>query len=72
VVLDPEARWVVDPDELVTAAGWSPYAGRELRGRVRRVLARGETVFHDGVLTAGAGRGAFVRPASTAVAVAHV
>ena len=72
VVLDPEARWVVDPDELVTAVGWSPYAGRELRGRVRRVLARGETVFHDGELTAGPGRGAFVRPASTAVAVAHV
>jgi allantoinase len=72
VVLDPEACWVVDPDELVTAAGWSPYAGRELRGRVRRVLARGETVFHDGELTAGPGRGAFVRPASTAAAVAQV
>jgi dihydroorotase-like cyclic amidohydrolase len=63
---------VVDPDKLVTAAGWSPYAGRELRGRVCRVLARGETVFHDGEITAGPGRGAFVRSASTAAAVAHV
>ena len=35
VVLDPEATWVVDPTELVTPAGWSPYSGRQLRGRVR-------------------------------------
>src|SRR5918992_1050168 len=27
VVLDPLEEWVVDPGELVTAAGWSPYSG---------------------------------------------
>ena len=65
VLLDPDERWVVDPETLVTAAGWSPYAGRELRGRVRTVLARGETVFRDGRVTAAPGRGAFV-PSATA------
>ena len=65
VVLDPGERWVVEPELLVTPAGWSPYAGRELRGRVRQVLARGETVYRDGELTAVPGRGAFV-PSATA------
>lgn len=60
VVLDPEATWVVDPAALVTPAGWSPYAGRRLRGRVQRVFARGEEVF-DGESVLGApGRGAHV------------
>ncbi len=66
VLLDPDERWVVDPDTLVTAAGWSPYAGRELRGRVRTVLARGETVFRDGRVVAAPGRGAFVPSATGA------
>jgi allantoinase len=62
VVLDPDATWVVDPTGLVTPAGWSPYSGRQLRGRVQRVIARGEEVF-DGERVLGApGRGALVRP----------
>jgi allantoinase len=60
VVLDPDERWTVDPARLVTSAGWSPYAGRELRGRVTHVVARGEQVFDDGEVVARPGRGAFV------------
>jgi allantoinase len=63
VVFDPEASWVVDPAALVTPAGWSPYSGRPLRGRVERVIARGEEVF-DGERVRGApGRGTHVAPA---------
>jgi allantoinase len=60
VVIDPDEQWVVDPARLIGAAGWSPYAGRALRGRVRRVLARGEEVFADGVVLGDPGRGSFV------------
>jgi dihydroorotase-like cyclic amidohydrolase len=63
VILDPAEAWVVDPGTLVTPAGWSPYAGRALRGRVRQVLARGEEVFADGMVTSRPGRGALVTPA---------
>jgi allantoinase len=70
VVLDPLEEWVVDPGELVTAAGWSPYSGRRLRGRVRRVIGRGEELFADGQVLAGPGRGQLVRP-SASVEVAH-
>src|SRR5918999_2810451 len=70
VVLDPLEEWVVDPGELVTAAGWSPYSGRRLRGRIRRGIGRGEELFADGQVLAGPGRGQLVRP-SASVEVAH-
>src|SRR5918999_72802 len=63
VVFDPEASWVVDPGTLVTPAGWSPYAGRRLRGRVERVIARGEEVFDGERVLAAPGRGTHVAPA---------
>jgi allantoinase len=63
VILDPAEEWVVDPAALVTPAGWSPYAGRALRGRVRQVLARGEEVFAGGAVVSRPGRGGLVTPA---------
>jgi allantoinase len=70
VVLDPDERWVIEPERLATLAGWSPYAGRVLHGRVRHVLARGEEVFADGEVLARPGRGAFVPAASAGAKVA--
>jgi allantoinase len=64
VVLDPEARWHVAEGRLVTAAGWSPYEGRAVTGRIRHVLVRGVEVARDGAIVAEAGHGAFVRPAA--------
>jgi allantoinase len=65
VVLDPAEPWIVDPAALVTPAGWSPYAGRALRGRVRQVFARGEEVFADGAVVSRPGRGTLVAPGRT-------
>jgi allantoinase len=62
VVLEPDERWVIDPARLVTEAGWSPYAGRAVRGRVARVFSRGEEVYAAGAVRATPGRGAFVAP----------
>ena len=65
LVLDPEAEWTVDPARLVTAAGWSPYSGRRLRGRVIAAFSRGRQVWDGERVLAGPGDGAFV-PAGTA------
>ena len=54
VMLDPHEEWVVDPGALVTPAGWSPYSGRALRGRVRRVFARGQELFAGGAVVLAA------------------
>ena len=65
LVLDPESAWVIDPTRLVTAAGWSPYAGRRLRGRVIAAFSRGRHVWDGERVLGDAGAGRFV-PAVTA------
>jgi allantoinase len=62
VFLDPSERWRIDERELICHAGWSPYHGRDVTGRVKQVLVRGATVFADGEVGARAGSGCVVRP----------
>jgi dihydroorotase-like cyclic amidohydrolase len=62
VIFDPDERWRIDERELVCHAGWSPYHGRDVTGRVKQVLVRGSTVFADGEVRARAGSGRVVRP----------
>ncbi len=52
VLVDPEARWTVDPDRFFSKARNCPFAGMELRGRPVRTLVGGRTVFADGRITA--------------------
>jgi allantoinase len=65
MVLDESLRWTIDPAQLITPAGWSPYTGRTLRGRVVATFSRGEQVWDGERVLAGPGRGRFV-PADTA------
>lgn len=60
VVFDPAAEWEVDETVMQSNAGWSPYHGMTLRGRITRTLSRGETIYADGKLTSTAGRGRLV------------
>jgi dihydroorotase len=48
VVFDPTATWTVDPDALASRARNTPYAGREVTGKVRHTIRDGELVVHDG------------------------
>jgi allantoinase len=65
MVLDESIAWTVEPAWLVTPAGWSPYAGRQLRGRVIATFSRGERVWDGERVLARPGHGRFV-PADTA------
>jgi dihydroorotase len=47
-VVDPLARITVDPGALASRSRNTPYAGRELTGRVRHTVLRGEPVVVDG------------------------
>jgi allantoinase len=62
VIFDPAERWRIDERELICHAGWSPYHGRDVTGRVKGVLVRGSTVFAGGEVRARAGSGCVVRP----------
>jgi len=55
VEVDPDAAWRFPERGWYTRAGWSPFAGREARGRVVSVRLRGRDVFLDGKLNAEPG-----------------
>ncbi len=41
VVVDPNAVRQITNEDIVSRAGWTPYAGRKVRGQVQSVLLRG-------------------------------
>jgi allantoinase len=45
--VDPDRRWTVSSEELLHTHQWSPFAGRELQGRVVRTMLRGTTIYDD-------------------------
>ncbi len=47
-VIDPDARWVVEPTRMASLSRNTPYGGRKLTGRVRHTVLRGEPVVVDG------------------------
>jgi allantoinase len=60
LVLDPKRAWEVDPAKLVTPAGWSPYSGRRLRGRVIAAFSRGVPIWDGDRVCAPQSHGRFV------------
>ncbi|MGH2866801.1 MAG: dihydroorotase [Solirubrobacteraceae bacterium] len=72
IVLDPSVDWTIDPTRLVTPAGWSPYAGRRLRGRVLATFSRGVQVWDGERVSVAPGHGRFVAAARELVGAAHV
>jgi carbamoyl-phosphate synthase/aspartate carbamoyltransferase/dihydroorotase len=61
VEVDLEAAYEIRADESHTRCAWTPFEGRQVRGRVHRVVLRGQEVFRDGQVTAPAGFGQNVR-----------
>jgi dihydroorotase len=47
-VIDPSAKWVVNPNAMASRSRNTPYAGRALVGRVRHTVLRGEPVVVEG------------------------
>ena len=60
-IIDPEARWVLEPGAIMSSAGYSIYERVRFRGRVRHTLVRGKPVLRDGALDPAAiGTGRYV------------
>jgi dihydroorotase len=51
------AEYEIKNDELLTKAGWSPFAGRRVIGKVAKVTLHGDTVFQNGKVLANPGSG---------------
>ena len=60
VELEPEARVTIENKNLYTKCGWTPFDGRQLYGRVNKVVLRGEVVCEQGTVLAHPGYGRLV------------
>ncbi len=47
VFIDPDRIWELKADEILHTERWSPFIGKQFKGRIVRTLVRGETVFND-------------------------
>jgi allantoinase len=61
VVVDPDERWTVSDADIISKAGWSPYAGRTLTGRAVRTYLRGRLIADGGSVIAEPGSGRHLR-----------
>lgn len=57
IEVDAKERWEVKGAEMFTRSRWSPFEGRTLTGRVRRVMLRGRLAYEDGRVLAEPGTG---------------
>jgi allantoinase len=54
--------WTLQASGLHSTAGWTPYEGKTMRGRIRTTLVRGRVVYDGQLVTAEPGTGEFVPP----------
>lgn len=57
IEVDPDAVWEARGAELHSRCGWTPFEGRQMVGRVRRVVLRGQPAYVDGELLSPRGAG---------------
>jgi carbamoyl-phosphate synthase / aspartate carbamoyltransferase / dihydroorotase len=61
IEIDPDEEWIARGAEMQTRAKWTPFEGWTLRGRVNRVVLRGEGAYRDGQVLAQPGTGCDIR-----------
>lgn len=60
MIIDPTIDWILDEANLFSSAGWSPYHGWPMKGKVTKTIVRGQVVFEDGNVVGRPGIGQFV------------
>jgi carbamoyl-phosphate synthase/aspartate carbamoyltransferase/dihydroorotase len=61
IEVDTEMEWQLQAANTYTRCAWTPFEGWMLRGRPKRVVLRGQEVFHDGMVLAAPGFGKNLR-----------
>ncbi len=60
-VLENE-EYTIENENLKTKCGWSPFAGRKVKGKIKSVYLRGEKVFENGEVLVNKGSGKIIYP----------
>jgi carbamoyl-phosphate synthase/aspartate carbamoyltransferase/dihydroorotase len=61
VEVDEKAGYEIHAAEMKSRCGWTPFEGRPVRGRVTRVILRGQEAFRDGQVLVPPGFGRNIR-----------
>jgi dihydroorotase-like cyclic amidohydrolase len=61
IEIDPQAVWEINAAQTYTRCGWTPFEGRQVHGRLRRVVLRGQEAYRDGKVLAPPGFGKNLR-----------
>ncbi|MFN7949716.1 MAG: dihydroorotase family protein [Blastocatellia bacterium] len=62
VAVDMNAETTISDDTVLSKCGWTPYAGRRVKGLPVHTLCRGTFVFEDGKVVGEPGHGKLVAP----------
>lgn len=46
-IFDPEEIWTIDPEQFASKARNTPFAGREVKGKVKYTIAGGNVIYQD-------------------------
>ena len=60
VIYDPQGEGTLQASQLHNVAGYTPYEGMRVQGRVKMTIARGQVVFEGGEFKGTPGRGQFI------------
>ncbi|HSL46238.1 MAG TPA: amidohydrolase family protein [Anaerolineales bacterium] len=61
IEVDENAKYEIKASEQFTRCGWTPFEGWKVKGKVRKVVLRGEIAFEGGKISVEAGYGKDVR-----------
>ena len=61
-IADLDREWEITDDVVLSRIGWTPYAGKRIRGAIDRTLVRGAVVYENGQVTGAQGWGKQARP----------
>jgi len=61
IEVDEKAEYEIQAKHQFTRCGWTPFEGWKVKGKVRKVVLRGETAFEDGKILVEQGYGKNVR-----------
>lgn len=60
VLVNPDVQRTLQPEQLWTKCGWTPFAGHRVKGRVEQVYLRGQLAYANGEVLAEPGFGKVV------------
>jgi dihydroorotase len=69
-IVDLDRVHEIRDEEVLSKIGWTPYAGRTVRGAVDTTIVRGRVVYRDGHVVGEAGWGNQATPSPAPIATA--